>query len=1743
MNIFINTPQYTIEDPKDGDTYYFDTQRYPITAILANPLDKVRISLCLLFENANSVTFETSRGNYILDKDVRELTMIYNNGWYSVGDRNVIPYIDNSFKQEIILNLYNLSRTGENLIINYDRGSTNVDGKYKMSNLIFIGSCNYHSRITSYDGQGAVLVYKQSNGRIYGETIITEGYDSRNGNYQGSFGKHVKLVDMGGYDLLVVSAPSKVRDNISYSSVLDDVFGYIYIYSYRKNSSDEFYFHRETKISLPSLRITKDFTQELIDDYLPFNTIFQIEPLKNTGIIVSYKSKILYFYDLRNMFKIAESINQSLQPEFIRIFDSDIYLSYETEIKKISYSSNIWNDPISTILTNSYNVNNFGRIVYPYDEGMVVISEKDFFDFDLNYQLKKRITFTPGILSFDLFSNGNIRKYFILIDGTNNNLYVLDKEYNILLNDLFKEYRDDIARLIRTDSSGETLYICLPNHNDVENVITDVGLVANYDLFFERENKTLSSLFPDFDIFNQVLVEEKTLNNNKHFYLEETFANSLLLISNRSNNKKNIEKIYPVIDDTGIVMELNYDVSNSSFLSRYSKYFIYSDPTSGDKEYSYILNSSNRYLGWNDNQILSYNNSSVYEIHSFKKNNKINLVLLGVGTIGSTKRWNIIESEMKEDPSENHYDISMNFNGHLDMLQFISFHKFVHNNDLLFIIHNRRSIIIVDYFSRTIHNKSFNRDTSNDLFYIDSFKNLFHLYPIEINNTTHFYLTIYKSGDYQSIVLDSVKTDIAERPYQIVGQYYDGAFVFLENYDYENGVIVVRRFDIIQELAEKIEFEELNISNEFQTDKHVVDVEFFQDTIKKLILVNKSEKEDKIFQKKSQKIYTLPRLLKTKYQSFVKKDVRQLMVREKKYVNYEQYQINDDVPNVFFNIKFQKYFKNRIGIYANYEFFDDKDRIEFDQDKTLILVKQNDRSFSRYTFRPDPNYELQTFVYTKDDEKVTVTAKGLTGSRSYIEIFDISGSNYEIKENGEATGISIRKKSFEYDICYETLDDRDGIYISEEYDEMNQRITYWTFSKSNNYLDVSHHIPLTFQINKNACFYRGYNDEFIMNILDGNNVVYFQKTGGVYIKRTIQIPNGLKIEEPFDVHVLSQEFFIIKSSKSYLFVKNNNPNVNSWRYFAEQIHRLDTNHEDTFELERHYFVDTDVSNNYLELLQNTNINIKSPIFYDRDERFYCIQDNKIFKIDHPNLSNLLDIHTISSDGSTIYTQSNNDVSKNLIYFDHANQIIERQTVLTPQFCPDLYTSNMSSQISTNGHFTLTNSNLGCSKQFLFQPTKSRQFNTIYFPLVDISDTVYFYEPPILTKYKLNSNQYVLDSSNNLTNFEIPIDSDETFFTNSKFDSLTYKEITFNTKTQFLNSFVQDIPIQMSISPDGEEFLAYQTHTIHLFKESIVDYPNKFILQKSIVPSNQLKNNLTSTESGSSFKVDWRNHRIFNGYGALTTSGITGSTGGTGASGSNISKVSIISWDPNLEEYHHHSDICGNFSFGFKIELSKDGQTLFVTEPNAPETNEFKEGKIHIYKYDILTDRFILVKTLRSRRSRIGYLMKVSPSMNKIVTYGYQRGVEQLDLVIFYDLDTEPKEVSVKSSVYDMTFLGDTDVLFVEENFFVQDSENGQRTFYLLEEVNGCPNIFTKVVLPNILFSNNQMMFTLTSFGDNYILFDGLNMSHIIQIKDYMMKYIATQVRPDNSKVLISEQGNTTIVSEQTSGRFMFMISW
>ena len=107
-----------------------------------------------------------------------------------------------------------------------------------------------------------------------------------------------------------------------------------------------------------------------------------------------------------------------------------------------------------------------------------------------------------------------------------------------------------------------------------------------------------------------------------------------------------------------------------------------------------------------------------------------------------------------------------------------------------------------------------------------------------------------------------------------------------------------------------------------------------------MILCNFSEKNNRIFNFTTKDIYALPILAKTSFTKYKKLYVRQIFVSDKQYIHYEQYEIKDKVPDLFYNQKLQKYFENNIGFFVDYEFKDNKNLIQQKSEKMIQILNR-----------------------------------------------------------------------------------------------------------------------------------------------------------------------------------------------------------------------------------------------------------------------------------------------------------------------------------------------------------------------------------------------------------------------------------------------------------------------------------------------------------------------------------------------------------------------------------------------------------------------------------------------------------------------------------------------------------------------------------------------------------------------------------------------------------------------------------
>jgi hypothetical protein len=170
---------------------------------------------------------------------------------------------------------------------------------------------------------------------------------------------------------------------------------------------------------------------------------------------------------------------------------------------------------------------------------------------------------------------------------------------------------------------------------------------------------------------------------------------------------------------------------------------------------------------------------------------------------------------------------------------------------------------------------------------------------------------------------------------------------------------------------------------------------------------------------------------------------------------------------------------------------------------------------------------------------------------------------------------------------------------------------------------------------------------------------------------------------------------------------------------------------------------------------------------------------------------------------------------------------------------------------------------------------------------------------------------------------------------------------------------------------------------------------------------------------------------------------------------------------------------------------------------------------------------------------------VSSDNKKLLTVGYSNGNDISELVIMDRiLNDESYEIKISLNVYDMCFIGETNRIIVEEKIFFSEGNNSSRFFYLLEELNQCENIITKVATNNPYLVKDPTLFRLKPFGKNYLLLIAEKIIHLMQIHQYKIKYITSIARNTKSSYLsLSQDHRTMLETFQEGGVLKLSICW
>lgn len=1718
MNIFITYTDQEINPVHDARYYFVNTEQTIVISLLT-PIQNMMIRCYRLFKNDNFPIIMTNKGHFILDNDIDELVIYYlDNNWVTNKIHNKVPFVSFDTVDRIEVNYFEKGFMGRKFISTHDRGSTSKDNRYKMSNLFLVNCYNFRS-VNDLGGTGSLIVFRKTAGGnyVYESKKMIE-FDRSKGVNQGWFSKDMVLINMGLFDVLLVLAPLKETNQ---------GLGLMYLYTYQPNNDKitELYLFEEQTIPYPDKK-----------------TIKQIQPIDLVGFSVLTTDGYLYIYKFNTTTfttSLVTSYPKSYNYHHVDASGSFIYFANQSGIKRQSYNtSGLTGSESAFLIQNTNQLLDYGKIMWKHPDGLFVMSHQDFHNYNNSFVLQKRIDFKNVIDAFDYYNVNGIKKYLFIADGSMNNLYIMDQSYNILMNDLMKENTYDWVTQATFDASAQSFFLGIPNSDYMKDkeIIVKSGNVINYDLFFDHTSRNIFSLFPSFDINNELFVEEKTFDGTRKYFKEQAFDSTIQLISNRTYTDNMIFNMHQVHKDLGIIFSVDYNGPSSHYLNRYSRYFIYCNPYQNYTDF--IFNQSSLFLGWLDNQMLVYNTSQS-EIYFYKdaSSNKIKCNLIGIGNQVSSpsgKVWNIISSDMVSDISKNSYDISLNLFGNIDPSNFVKFEQYTHNEDLVYLIREKFKITIVDFFKNQIYTKTYARNIKDDMFYVDTYKNLFQLYKDPSNN---FLISIYVNNDYQSYFIENLKTDLTTLPAQIGAQYFNQQFILLESYETEVTNIKIRKFDIVQGNVQTLSVDPLNVSNTYDTKKTIIHINYEQLNIDKLVISNKQDLNNRIYQKLARKIYSLPTIGTYNFLKYTKNIGKQLHVSPRNILNYDQYKINDLVPDAFFNKKYQKYFGGKnLGIYSYYFFYDIKDEVS--QQSTFVQVnKQKTNSFLKFFFYPSSGNIIVNHLYDQNNHSIIIVEKAKDNSSSIVKVYDVTDEDYIIQADGTLSGQLLASQTMSGLICYDTLsiidDVHDGFFISEEFDPSQNRISFWTFSSSNNYTPTKTNIPIVLPNgSSDVCFYRSYDgSQYLMDeIFNQNQLSYFESSGNTFIRKYINLPSHITIAMPFDIEFLSTEFFILKDHDfvQHLFVQNKT--LQTWYYYGKMLDEI--KNAETFEISRSYFVDFDIISDH----SKTNGFISANIFYNENGDTYTLQNGVVFKLDkivHPYLK-LSDITTVDSDSKTLFTKDQYNIERKLLHLPNKDLSNNQQIVTTDYYFPKIYRDDFS-KYSTYGNFQSIDANQAFSKNYLFDNSgnPSVSYNSINFPIVDVSKNIIFSETKKIYRYKPLGNTTVMDSSSTNLNFSIQITSDEQVVTDGMFNTLNYLEINYTNQQTVFDQFLKsNHPAKLASSPDASKFMNIQAYGVELFNNNRPkNDKEKYDFDRFMVPDNALLRYVSDDDLISDFEVDWYKNQILMGFGSL------------GPTGSNKGFVAISIWNEATNKIALHSIIQGNNSFGYTVNFSKDSNYLVISEPKA-YTN-FHRGKIHIYKFDESSKQYTLVNTLISKNAPIGKVVDMSFSNNKLATMGHSDvlGSDTIKLVIFDNvLSSDYTEVLFDFKVYDFAYIGNTEQLLV--SISSEFSYNHiQKSTYLIEAVNGNPYVYTKLELYDSVFNNDPTNYMIQPINNNFVIFYSNDKFHLVRIYADKSLDIVTTYNDIvvNSNFAVSEDKSTLIFGFYIDGSQQYMI--
>lgn len=424
MSLFvetINTP-VDIYEANKYNSILLNNRFGSVIINLNDVLINTRLIVERLYMNDFDCFINTKKGNYILNSTESKIHLIfYNNRWLSVDRKNSLPFTTNTVnEQEMTINYFSDPKFANEILFCPDVSSNPgmaANGFFKIQNRLIVGA-NQFIQTVGTKGVGGFFVYSPDTSGNFNvlEEFVSIPYEFGLNQDQGNFATHICSLNMGTYDLLVVSAPNRLKVNSNCS---------IFVYAYKRRNTtssnnyslndNSFYFER---VSQPEIEIS---------EIGKINRIFT--GTSSQTFYAEFTNNVIIAYRLSF---IGNSLNFTMNKitsfgsyQDMDLFDNYFYVLNNNSVVKYDVSTNPLTPlNVGTKLTSTENPS-LSKIKV-YSNGFIASTARKVIFYDLNGNITRTLNTTQDIQSYLFNPSMNIGT--ILLDGSSNNFisYRLD---------------------------------------------------------------------------------------------------------------------------------------------------------------------------------------------------------------------------------------------------------------------------------------------------------------------------------------------------------------------------------------------------------------------------------------------------------------------------------------------------------------------------------------------------------------------------------------------------------------------------------------------------------------------------------------------------------------------------------------------------------------------------------------------------------------------------------------------------------------------------------------------------------------------------------------------------------------------------------------------------------------------------------------------------------------------------------------------------------------------------------------------------------------------------------------------------------------------------------------------------------------------------------------------------------------------------------------------------------------------